>query len=203
MRALLLIDLQYDFMPGGALAVREGDAVVPVANRLLADLRGAGCELAVATQDWHPPGHRSFAAQHPGRSVGEVVDLDGLPQVLWPVHCVQGSHGAALHADLDQGRIERVFVKGTNPAIDSYSGFWDNGHRQSTGLGEWLRTRGVDAVDVLGLATDYCVKFTALDAAREGFAVRLHLAGCRAVDLAPGDGERAVEEMRRAGVQVM
>lgn len=203
MRALLLIDLQYDSMPGGALAVREGDAVVPVANRLLADLPGVGCALAVATQDWHPPGHRSFAAQHPGRSVGEVVDLDGLPQVLWPVHCVQGTGGAALHADLDQARLTRVFVKGTNPAIDSYSGFWDNGHRQSTGLGEWLRARGVTAVDVLGLATDYCVKFTALDAAREGFGVRLHLAGCRAVDLAPGDGERAVEEMRRAGVEVV
>jgi nicotinamidase/pyrazinamidase len=195
--ALVLVDIQNDFCPGGALAVAEGDRVVGVADRLAGRF-----DLVVATQDWHPPDHKSFAANHPGRSPGEVVELHGLEQVLWPVHCVQGSTGAELRPDLDLGAIDRVFRKGSDPEVDSYSGFYDNGHRHSTGLAEYLRERGVERVVMMGLATDYCVKFTALDAVREGFAVTVVEDGCRAVELSPGDSAAAIEAMRAAGVEV-
>lgn len=195
MTALILVDLQNDFLPGGALPVPHGDEVIPIANRL------AACfGLVIATQDWHPPDHASFAANHPGRRVGEVIDLDGLPQVLWPVHCVQGTPGAELAAGLTHERIARVIQKGTDPRIDSYSGFFDNGRRRATGLAEFLRERGARDVFVMGLATDYCVKATAIDAAHLGFCTHLVLDGCRGVELSPGDCERAVDEMRRAGV---
>jgi nicotinamidase/pyrazinamidase len=195
--ALILVDLQNDFLPGGALAVPEGDRVIPVANRLMDDFG-----IIVATQDWHPPDHGSFAANHPGKGLYEVIDLNGLPQVLWPVHCVEGRAGAEFAPGVEVGRITRVFRKGTDRGIDSYSGFYDNGHRRSTGLGEWLREQEVDRVTVCGLATDYCVKFTALDAVAEGFEVVLHLPACRGVDLQAGDVDRAVEEMREKGVEI-
>ncbi|MBK9030743.1 MAG: bifunctional nicotinamidase/pyrazinamidase [Myxococcales bacterium] len=196
-RALILVDLQYDFCPGGALAVPRGDETVAVANRLM-----PGFACVVATQDLHPADHGSFAANHPGRAPYEVVDLHGLAQVLWPVHCVAGTRGAALHDDLDRARIAAVFPKGTDPTVDSYSGFWDNGRRKATGLGAWLRARGVTSVHVLGLATDYCVRATAIDAVAEGLAVTLVADGCRAVELAPGDGDRAIAAMRDAGVVI-
>lgn len=197
-RALILVDLQYDFCPGGALAVARGDETIAVANRVARRF-----ETVVATQDWHPRDHGSFAANHDRAAPYQAIDLNGLAQVLWPVHCVQGSRGAELRDDLDRARIAAVFPKGTDPAVDSYSGFWDNGQRHATGLGDCLRARGVTTVYVLGLATDYCVKFTALDACREGFATYLVEDGCRAVDLAPGDGERAIDAMRAAGVIVV
>lgn len=195
--ALILVDLQNDFCPGGALAVPGGDEVVAIANQM-APLY----ELVVATQDWHPENHGSFAANHPGREVGEVIDLGGLEQVLWPVHCVQGSEGAGFRRDLATDAISRVFQKGTDPEIDSYSGFFDNGHRRSTGMAEFLRGRGVTAIAVMGLATDYCVKYTALDGVREGFAVTLIEDGCRGVELADGDCAAAISEMREAGVEL-
>lgn len=198
MKALILVDIQNDFLPGGALPVPRGDEVIPVANRLAARFA-----LVVATQDWHPPDHASFAANHPGRRVGEVIDLDGLPQVLWPVHCVQGTPGAELAAELTRERVARVIQKGTDPRIDSYSGFFDNGRRKATGLADYLAQRGVGEVFVLGLATDYCVKATAIDAARLGFRTHLVLDGCRGVELCAGDCERAVDEMRQAGVDVL
>ena len=197
MRALILVDIQNDFLPGGALPVPDGDRVVPVANRVMREF-----DLVVATQDWHPPDHGSFAANHAGRQVGEVIDLNGLPQILWPVHCVQGTKGAEFAPGLDTSRITKVFQKGTDPAIDSYSGFFDNGHRKSTGLADWLTERLVSSVFVMGLATDYCVKFTALDAlGRIGLGTLLIEDGCRGVNVRPGDVERAVEEMKAAGVQ--
>lgn len=198
MNALILVDLQNDFMPGGALAVADGDRVVPIANRLMPHF-----DLVVATQDWHPADHLSFASQHPGRNIGDVIDLDGLEQVLWPDHCVQGTPGAALHTDLNTGGIRRVVQKGTNRSIDSYSGFFDNGHRQATGLAEFLHEQGVTDVAVMGLATDYCVKFTALDAVKMGLATTLIEDACRGVDLHPGDVSRAMEEMKRAGVKMV
>jgi len=198
MRALILVDIQNDFVPGGALAVREGDRVVPIANRLTPQF-----DVVVATQDWHPADHASFAANHVGKKVGEVIDLHGLPQVLWPVHCVQGMRGAEFVPGLDVSRVTKVFRKGTDREIDSYSGFYDSGHRRSTGLGEWLSERGVRGVYVMGLATDYCVKFTALDARKLGLDVTLIEDGCRGVELRPGDVARAVEEMRAAGVRVV
>jgi len=156
----------------------------------------------VATQDWHPAEHGSFAANHDGRSPYEVVDLHGLDQVLWPTHCVQDEPGAAFVNGLQTERFTAVFPKGTDPTVDSYSGFFDNGHRNSTGLSDWLRERGVTEVFVLGVATDFCVKFTALDAVGEGFATTLLVDACRGVDLNPGDVDRAVEEMRAAGVTI-
>lgn len=203
MRALILVDIQNDFLPGGALAVPDGDAVIPVANRLAA--RDDLFDLVIATQDFHPADHQSFAAQHPGRAPGELIDLHGLPQILWPVHCVQGTRGAAFADTLDTARVDRVFPKGTDPEIDSYSGFFDNGHRKATGLGDYLRERGVREVVVVGLATDYCVKATAIDAASiEGVErVILSLDGCRGVNLQPGDSDAAVAAMREAGVEVV
>jgi len=198
MRALILVDLQNDFVPGGALPVPGGDEVVPAANRLQEKF-----ELVVATQDWHPPDHGSFAANHPGKNPGDVVELNGLEQILWPVHCVRETEGAAFVPGLNTERIERVFRKGTDPGIDSYSGFFDNGHRKDTGLGDYLRSRDVTEVYVLGLATDYCVKFTALDARMLGFDTFLVEDACRGVNLNPGDVEKAVAEMRSAGVVVV
>jgi nicotinamidase/pyrazinamidase len=198
MRALILTDIQNDFLPGGALAVSEGDAVVPIANRLQ-----EAFQLVVATQDWHPADHGSFAANHPGKKTLEQIELGGLPQTLWPVHCVQNTLGADFAPQLRRERIARVFQKGTERGIDSYSAMFDNGHRRSTGLGEWLKAKGIDEVWLCGLTTDYCVKFTALDAAALGFKVHVIEDACRGVNLKPGDAARAIEEMRRAGVAVL
>ena len=197
MKALLLIDIQNDFLPGGALAVRAGHEVVSVANRLMSEY-----QLVIATQDWHPADHRSFASQHQGKRIGEVIELHGLPQVLWPDHCVQGTRGAQFAPELNQRGIHHVVQKGTDRAIDSYSGFFDNARRKATSLESFLRGRGVDEVHILGLATDYCVKATALDAVSLGFRTVLLTAGCRGVELAGGDGQRAIEEMRAAGVEI-
>jgi nicotinamidase/pyrazinamidase len=195
--ALILVDIQYDFMPGGALPVADGDAIVPVANRLQPRF-----DLVVATQDWHPANHGSFASSHPGRKPGELAELGGSPQVLWPDHCVQGSHGAELHRDLDLSRVARVFRKGTDPEVDGYSGFFDNGRRNATGLGDYLREQQVTDVYVMGLAADYCVKWTALDALQLGFRTHLVEDGTRGVELRPGDVAAAVDEMRRAGIAI-
>ena len=198
MKTLVIVDVQNDFCPGGALAVAEGDAVVPVINRLQAKF-----DLVVATQDWHPPDHASFAANHPGHQVGQVIALGGHPQVLWPVHCVQGTPGAALRDDLDTSRVARVFQKGADRTVDSYSGFFDNDHKTSTGLGEYLKEAGAKEIAIAGLATDYCVKFSALDARRLGFDTTVLLDACRGVNLQPDDVDKAVEEMRAAGVKVV
>lgn len=198
MRALLLIDLQNDFCPGGALAVAHGDETISVANRLMPLF-----DTVVATQDWHPREHKSFAVNHPGKQPYDIIDLDGLSQVLWPPHCVQGTPGAGLHAGLDLTYLTKVFHKGTDASIDSYSGFFDNGHRKATGMGDWLKARGVDDVVVLGLATDYCVKFTSLDARQLGMKVIVVADGCRGVDLQAGDSDRAFAEMRAAGCEIV
>jgi len=198
MKALVIVDVQNDFCPGGALAVPEGDRVIPVINGLQPRF-----DLVVATQDWHPPDHGSFAANHQGKQPGDVVELGGLEQVLWPVHCVYHTPGAAFHPDLDGARFARVFQKGTDPGIDSYSGFFDNGRRRATGLDDYLKERAVADVYVCGLATDYCVRFTALDAVRLGFATHLIEDACRGVNLKPGDVVRAIEQMRSQGVTVV
>ena len=176
MRALLLIDIQNDFLPGGRLAVPAGDEIIPLVNAL--QLR---FDLVVATQDWHPAGHQSFASSHTGRAQFEQIDLHGLPQVLWPDHCTQASDGAALAPALQTERIEALFRKGMNPEIDSYSAFFDNGHRKSTGLADYLRGRGVTEVVVAGLAADYCVYYSALDALAAGFATTVITDATRAI----------------------
>ncbi|MCI0357143.1 MAG: bifunctional nicotinamidase/pyrazinamidase [Planctomycetaceae bacterium] len=196
--ALLLIDLQNDFLPGGALAVPCGDEVIPVANAVQPHF-----DLIVATQDWHPPEHGSFAANHPGKQLFEQIDLHGLPQTLWPVHCVQGTPGADFAPGLDRLRWHAIFQKGTDPKVDSYSGLFDNGRRRATGLGDFLTARGVTDAFVMGLATDYCVKWTALDAVDLGLSVWLITDGCRGVNLAPGDVDRALSEMQARGVRLI
>jgi len=198
MRALVLVDLQYDFLPGGALAVADGDHTLAVARKLMPKF-----DIVVATQDWHPQEHGSFAVNNPGSAPFQQGELNGLPQTMWPAHCVQNTTGAELHESLERGRITHVFHKGTDATIDSYSGFYDNGHRKSTGLADWLRAREIDQLYVLGLATDYCVKFTALDARSEGFDVWLIEDGCRGVNLAPDDSDKAIAEMRAAGVTIV
>jgi len=166
MNCLLLIDFQLDFLPGGSLAVAAGDAILPLLNDLQPRF-----DLVVATQDWHPAGHRSFASAHPGQELFSEIQWQGLPQRLWPDHCVQGTAGAALHPGLNLDRVEAIFRKGTDPELDSYSAFFDNGHRRATGLSAYLRARGVTQVFVAGLASDYCVYFSAKDARGEGFEV--------------------------------
>ena len=195
MNALVLVDIQNDFCAGGALAVPDGDVVVPVANRLMPSF-----DVVVATLDWHPADHGSFAANHPGRRPFDLIDLNGLPQVLWPAHCVQWTGGAQFHPELNTRAITRIFPKGQDPQVDSYSGFFDNGRRRSTGLGEWLKERGITEVAVCGLATDYCVKATACDAASLGLRTQLIQEACRGVGLRKDDIPEALDAMRRAGV---
>ncbi|MDT0689739.1 bifunctional nicotinamidase/pyrazinamidase [Salegentibacter sp. F188] len=177
MKALLIIDVQNDFMPGGALAVPEGDKIVPVVNELQEKF-----ELVIATQDWHPQNHASFADSHADKNEFETIDLDGIQQILWPVHCVQNSEGAEFHPELNTSKIEAIFRKGTNPKIDSYSGFYDNAHLKSTGLTGYLKEKGVEEIYFCGLAAEFCVYFSVKDALQEGFSAILIEDATRALD---------------------
>lgn len=198
MKALILVDIQNDFVEGGALAVPDGSAVVSIANRLQKVF-----PLVVATQDFHPSDHASFAANHSGRAIGDVIDLYGLLQILWPVHCVQGTSGAAFVDSLDMIAVQAIFPKGTDPSIDSYSGFFDNGKRKATGLHEYLQEKGVTEVYVVGLATDYCVKYTALDSAALGYETFVVVDACRGVNIQPTDSTKALQVMESAGIQLV
>ena len=194
---LLIIDVQNDFCPGGALAVPEGDAIVPAVNRLARDFAHV-----VLTQDWHPPGHSSFASAHPGTPPFATIEMPYGPQILWPDHCVQGTPGAAFHAMLDAPRAELVLRKGYHPAIDSYSAFRENDRKTVTGLAAYLKERGFTRVTLCGLATDFCVLYSALDAVAAGFAATVMLDACRGIDI-DGSLARALDEMRRAGVELL
>lgn len=196
-RALLLVDLQNDFCAGGALAVPEGDSTVEVANQLIAWCAARG-DAVIASQDWHPAGHGSFASRHQAQPYSQG-HLDGLAQTFWPDHCVQNSDGAALHPLLNQRAITAIFHKGENPLVDSYSAFYDNGRRQKTALDAWLRDNGVDELVIMGLATDYCVKFSVLDALQLGYTVSVITDGCRGVNIQPQDSAQAFMEMSSAG----
>ncbi|MCA1968181.1 MAG: bifunctional nicotinamidase/pyrazinamidase [Rhizobium sp.] len=199
-RALLLIDIQNGFCPGGNLPVADGEKVVPVANALM---NSGHYDLIVASQDWHPANHGSFASQHPGKKPFEMGELNGQPQVLWPDHCVQGTADAEFHPGLDLSAIAHVQRKGENPAVDSYSAFRDNDRAALTGLAGYLKDKGVTELDLMGLATDYCVKFSALDAVDmlPGVTVRFIEDGSRGID---PDGVRAAfEEMKSAGVAIV
>ena len=192
--ALIVIDVQNDFCPGGALAVEDGDAIVPIVNRII-----QAAPHVILTQDWHPAGHSSFASRHAGKAPFETVEMEYGLQTLWPDHCVQGTKGAAFHPDLDWTRAELVVRKGFRPAIDSYSAFFENDRATPTGLGGYLKERGIRNLTLVGLATDFCVAYSALDAARLGFSVTVALEACRAIDLG---GSLAVmkAEMQKAGV---
>jgi nicotinamidase/pyrazinamidase len=200
MEALILIDIQNDFMPGGTLAVRDADRVVPVANREAGSGRYG---LIIATRDFHPAGHGSFASAHPGRKVGDKITLGGVPQTLWPDHCVQGTPGADFAPGLLTDRIDRTINLGTDRLVDGYSGFFDNAHERETGLHRQLQEKQVNTLTLLGLATDYCVYFTALDAVSLGYKTRVVVDGCRGVDLKPGDSERALKDLAARGIELV
>jgi nicotinamidase/pyrazinamidase len=192
--ALIVIDIQNDFCPGGALAVADGDSIIPPVNALLADY-----PVRVFTQDWHPAGHSSFASSHPGADPYSLTQMPYGPQVLWPDHCVIGSTGAAFHPDLQTDPADLIIRKGFRPEIDSYSAFFENDHKTPTGLEGYLRTRGVTNLTLVGLATDFCVNFSAIDAARLGFTVTVREDLCRAIDF-DGSLAAARDQMRAAGV---
>lgn len=197
MKALIIVDVQNDFLPGGALAVPEGDEIIPYINSIQPTYN-----MVVATQDWHPKDHGSFADNHEDKVPGNIIELNGLTQILWPVHCVQNDLGSAFAESLEQHAWTRVFKKGTDAGIDSYSGFFDNGHKKSTGLTDFLKAEGITHVDIVGLAADYCVKYTAIDAVRDGFVTALLKEGTRAVNLQEGDYEKALSEMEANNVLI-
>ena len=195
--ALLVIDVQNDFCPGGALAVSGGDEIVPGINALMGDFAAV-----ILTQDWHPAGHSSFASSHAGKAPMELIEMPYGPQVLWPDHCIKGSDGAAFHADLNVDRADMIVRKGYNPAIDSYSALFENDHCTPTGLEGYLKGRGITALTCVGLATDFCVNYSAVDAAKAGFAVTVRTDLCRAIDF-DGSLDAARAGMVAAGVQVL
>ncbi|MFV0514423.1 MAG: bifunctional nicotinamidase/pyrazinamidase [Jhaorihella sp.] len=195
-QALIVIDVQHDFCPGGALAVPDGDAVVAPINAMMGDF-----DVVILTQDWHPRGHSSFASAHAGKAPYDMLEMPYGPQVLWPDHCVQGTQGAAFHARLDTDPADLVIRKGFNQSIDSYSAFFENDRTTPTGLEGYLRTRGIARLTLAGLATDFCVHFSAVDAARLGFDVTVRMDACRAIDL-DGSLAAAVAAMQDAGVRL-
>ncbi|MHA6264127.1 bifunctional nicotinamidase/pyrazinamidase [Arenibacterium sp. CAU 1754] len=194
--ALIVIDVQNDFCPGGALAVPDGDAVVPIINAMMDDF-----DAVILTQDWHPAGHSSFASSHPGSAPYDMIDMPYGSQVLWPDHCIQGSDGALFHADLRTDG-DLIIRKGFRRAIDSYSAFFENDKSTPTGLEGYLRTRGVDRLTMVGLATDFCVHYSAVDAATLGFDVSVALEACRGIDL-DGSMQGALDAMQGAGVALI
>jgi nicotinamidase/pyrazinamidase len=196
--ALLIVDVQNDFLPGGALAVSSGDQIIPLVNLIQSKFN-----FIVASQDFHPADHKSFAANNPGRKVGDIIDLDGLNQFLWPVHCVQGTDGADFSKALIQENWNKIFQKGMNPEVDSYSGFFDNAKRGDTGLSEFLKENQIERVFICGLALDYCVMFTALDALNEGFETFLITDATRPVNVKPTDGENSLRELAAAGIKLI
>lgn len=197
-KALLLVDLQNDFMPTGVLPVADADTVVPIINEIQKKF-----DLIIATQDWHPENHKSFALNHSAKKPFDIIDLYGLEQVLWPPHCVQHTKGAEFVSTLDATRINKIIQKGTDCEIDSYSSFFDNGHRKKTELNDYLKQQNVTDVYICGLAIDYCVKFTALDAIQLGFKTYVIEDACRGVNLESNHVAQAVDEMKRAGVKVI
>lgn len=196
--ALIVVDIQNDFLTGGALAVKDGDQVIPIINQLL----HGGFEVKVATKDWHPKDHGSFAITH-GKQPGEIIQLEGIPQILWPTHCVQESYGAEFSPKLDVEQIESVFYKGTEKNIDSYSTFFDTELKKSTGLTDYLKDKNIKNVYIVGLATDYCVKYSVLDACQLGFNTYVIADACRGVNLQHGDANQALKEMAKAGAHIV
>ena len=194
--ALIVIDVQNDFCPGGALAVDGGDEIVPIVNRMI-----DATPHVILTQDWHPAGHSSFASRHDGRTPFETIEADYGPQTLWPDHCIQGTKGAAFHPELEWTRAELIMRKGFRPAIDSYSAFFENDRKTPTGLGGYLKERGILRLTLVGLATDFCVAYSALDAVRLGFSVTVAMEACRAIDLG-GSLAAMTRDMENAGVEL-
>lgn len=198
MNALILVDIQNDFMPGGALEVKEGNRIIPIVKMLL----DQPFDKIIASKDWHPKDHVSFARTH-SKQPGEQILIDEVEQVLWPVHCIEGTPGAEFYPGLDITKVDKIFYKGTEKEIDSYSTFFDNGHRRSTGLESYLIEKKVKNIYIVGLATEYCVKYSVMDALKLGFNTYVIIDGCRGINLHPDDTKNAIEEMIRAGAHVI
>lgn len=195
MRALLLVDIQNDFLPGGSLPVKSGNHIVPIINEII----HYPFDVIVATKDWHPSDHASFASNHEGKKSGDHINLGGIDQILWPPHCVQGSLGAEFAPGWDTTEIDKIIYKGTDPFIDSYSAFYDNGHRKLTSLESYLREKGVNEIFIAGLTTDYCVKYSALDALKLGFHLYVIVDACQGINLNSDDSAKALALMREGG----
>lgn len=197
MKTLLIVDLQNDFMPGGALGVPQADQIAPLVNQIMPKF-----DLIIATQDWHPRDHVSFAENHPGKKPGDRIEVEGLQQILWPVHCVEHTRGADFVPTLHRETVKNIFYKGIDRLIDSYSAFFDNAHQKSTGLCDFLKARGVTELYICGVATDYCVLYSAIDALNLGFAVYILTDACRGIDRVPGDIETAFKTMEAKGAKM-
>lgn len=198
MKALVVVDMQNDFMPGGALGVPSADEIVPMINALIPRF-----SLVVATKDWHPPDHVSFAANHPGKKVGDKIRIGDMDQILWPVHCVRNTDGADFVSSLETTNFASIFYKGTDKNIDSYSAFFDNARRKSTGLGDYLKSRNINEVYLAGLTTDYCVLYSTMDAIDLGFMVNVIVDACRPINLDPRDEQRALAAMAAKGAKII
>ncbi|AFR36313.1 bifunctional nicotinamidase/pyrazinamidase [Riemerella anatipestifer] len=198
-KALIVVDVQNDFCEGGALAVPNANEIIPYINLLIEENQ---YDKIIFTQDWHPANHKSFASNN-GKKVGETISLNGVPQFMWPDHCVENSFGAEFHKDLDTSKVDYIVKKGKNPEIDSYSAFQDNNHFMKTGLADYLKENDIQLVEIVGLALDYCVKYTCLDAVKEGFLTCLHFNGTRAVNVKPENGRDAIYEMLENGVTIL
>ena len=198
-KALIVVDVQNDFCEGGALAVPEANEIIPYVNLLMED---STYDEIILTQDWHPANHKSFASNN-GRKVGEVINLNGLPQFMWPDHCVQGSFGAEFHKDLNLEKVTHIVQKGKNPEVDSYSGFQDNNQLVKTDLEDYLKFKDIELVEIVGLALDYCVKYTCIDAANAGFITCLHYKGTKAVNVKPGNDKDAIIELLENNVTIL
>lgn len=196
-RVLIIIDLQNDFCPGGALPVPDGDKIIPIVNKIMAKF-----DKVVATQDWHPENHISFASTHK-KNVGDVIEVDGIKQILWPKHCVQGSYGAQLHKDLDLKKVDLILRKGTNPNVDSYSAFFENDKKTETGLRYWIKGLNLDEVYICGLALDYCVYYSAYDAAKSGFKTFVIKDATKGVNVPEGSIDKAINHMLSLGIKII
>jgi nicotinamidase/pyrazinamidase len=196
--SLILVDLQNDFFPGGPLGISTANAIFPLANDIQEYF-----SLTIATKDWHPPNHKSFASSHPDKKIYDHIDLNGLSQVLWPDHCVQGSWGSEFHPLLRTDRIQKVIYKGTDPNIDSYSCFFDNAHQQETGLNTYLKELNITDVYIMGLATDFCVQYSVLDALLLGFKTFLIEDGCFGINQTPNAVEHSIHTMQKAGATII
>ena len=196
MKALLIIDVQNDFLPGGSLEIREGDFIIEDINDIMDNY-----DLVIATKDWHPKNHISFASNHKEKNIGDVVKVNGVNQILWPDHCVQNTYGSDFPKSLNKSKINKVILKGMDKDIDSYSGFFDNARGASTLLSEYLKSKNIDKVDCVGLATEYCVKFSAIDSSKEGFQTRVILKCCRGIN--KNDIDKSIQEMRENNIVII
>lgn len=198
MKALLVVDAQNDFAPGGALAASRGNEIIPIINRLMEKY-----PLIIATKDWHPKNHISFAANHPGKKVGDIVKASEIDQILWPDHCVQNTHGSEFVPGLDTDKIEKIFYKGTDPLVDDYSAFFDNAKKRKTGVEEYLKSKGIREIAIVGFVTDYCVLYSVRDAIELGFEISVIKDACCPINLQEGDEKKALREMKRRGAKIL